>query len=138
MYPDVSLQELMDWFLRDVSVTVKYHLYKNDVTPTEATVLADLTESDFTGYAGIGPIVEPSSIVDGAHQMISEGNTLTWTCTADLVTAQQAFGLYVTWVDDTSTTRLLRADRFTSPITIAFNGDQVQKKVDFYFKNYNP
>lgn len=137
MFPDASLNYLLDFLLSNTGAAVTYHLFKNNATITSATVLGDLTESDFPGYTSQAA-TEPGAATDGSHEAVSTGNTLTWTCTSNPTPAQQAFGLYVTFVDNTSTTRLLRADKFTSPVSIAFTGDQVQKKVDFYFEDYTP
>lgn len=40
-------------------------LYKNDLTPTENTVYADLTPADFTGYAASAPLVWGDPYIDG-------------------------------------------------------------------------
>lgn len=138
MFPDKSLQNLMNDLLADPAKLVTYHLYKNNYTPVTGTLLGDLVESDFPGYAPLAAVVEPVATVDGSHEAVSLGNLLTWTCSLAPGTPQQAFGVYVTWVDNTSTVQLLRADELVTPVSIAFAGDQVNVKVDWYFQDYTP
>ena len=48
IYPDVGLVPALQ---RIATPSVHVHLYQNDVTPDRDTVLGDLTECAFTGYA---------------------------------------------------------------------------------------
>lgn len=50
---DDSLAASLDATNADVAANVELCLYQNDVTPTEATVLADLTPCDFANYSPI-------------------------------------------------------------------------------------
>lgn len=51
IYPDVGL---VPWLLRMAVGDLLYHLFVNNVTPNRETVLADLTEASWSGYAAIG------------------------------------------------------------------------------------
>lgn len=138
MWPNVALQFLLNYLLADTDLAWTYHLYKNNLTPVAGTVLADFTESNFTGYAAKIAVTEAAVTVNASNEAQDLGDEMTWTCTADGA-AQQAFGIYVTFHDiDDATPRLGPAWRFAAPTTIAFNGDFVKKKTDFYAKNYAP
>lgn len=50
VYPDNGLAE---WLTRMLSVNVIYRLYTNNATPHVGTVLADLTEAIWAGYAPV-------------------------------------------------------------------------------------
>lgn len=50
IYPD---QGLADWLDELLANDLVYHLYTNDVTPSRATVLTDLTEAAWGGYATV-------------------------------------------------------------------------------------
>lgn len=138
MWPDAALQFMLNYLLQDVDLTWTYHLYKNDYTPVAGSVLGDFTESTFTGYAEKAAVTEAAVTVNAGHEANSLGAEMTWTCTANGA-AQQAFGIYITFHDiDDATVRLGPAWRFDAPTTIAFNGDFVKKKTDFYAKSYAP
>lgn len=41
---------LLDWMFRGTGENLVLHLFKTNVTPTATSIVADFTESDFTGY----------------------------------------------------------------------------------------
>lgn len=137
MFVNQALKNILDFLGASTAVDLKYHLFMNDETITAATVLDDLDESDFTGYASIAAAEGAASIIAGPEAE-SLGPELTWTCTADLVTAQQAFGIYCTMKDAGGTRVLFAAFNFDAPVTIAFEDDVVKKKVNWYTKNFAP
>jgi len=113
VYPDEGLEQLLDWMLAN---TIKLHLYVNDLTPTKDTVLADLTEAAWTGYA-VEDILTTDWSVKGvsAHNgyALSDPKAFDNGSGAD----QDAYGYYYT---DSAETMLLAIVRFDSaPITKA-------------------
>lgn len=100
---------------------VTLHLYRNDVTPTDSTTLADLTECTYPGYAAL--------VLSGANWAISTtGGTTTATyaeqafpCTADTA-AQSVYGYYLT-----QGATVVWVERFTDgPLSIQRFGDTVR------------
>jgi len=98
--------------------TVTVHLYANDVTPTPATVLADLTEANFTGYADVD--VTPNAAgenPDGWGQVdIPEAH---FEATGAAI-PNNVFGYYLT---DTTNLVLLAAGHFDVPVVFDETGD---------------
>jgi hypothetical protein len=137
MFPNVGLVAIIDEILVNSGMALTYHLFKNDYTPVAGSVLADFTESTFGGYAA-QTVTEPGSSIVTGPEAESAGNDITFTKTGAPETAQQAFGIYVTFTNSASTVKLLMAWRFSSPTTIAFTGDFVKKKVDWYAKDFAP
>lgn len=141
MFPDESLASLLLMFTEGSDFALTYRLFKNDYTPVVGTLkdMSDFTESDFPGYAEITGINEPDPAVNGSHEAHVDGNELTWTRAAGAGAAQQAFGMYLTYINPVSTDEeLLCAWRFDEPVTIAFENDRVRKKVNLFAKNYAP
>lgn len=56
-------------------------LFTNALDPSDRTVLADLTEATFDGYAR-APITWGTPYIDGTGQVIFEGNNCEFLCTA--------------------------------------------------------
>lgn len=81
------------------------HLFKNDVTPGEATVIGGLTESNEAGYAAISLTGSSWSVTQDSGVTTGEYAEQTFTFTE----AATIYGYYVT---DTSG-NLLWAERFT-------------------------
>lgn len=95
--------------------TAKLRLYKNNVTPTNATVLADLTEADFSGYAAQTLVWGASSIT--AHIAEAAAATLSFTISSG---TQNIYGWYVT---NSAGTRLLSVERDPSaPVAMDASG----------------
>ena len=138
MFTKECVRRILIYMLQDAGFDLTYRLFKNNHTVDEDSDLADFTESDFTGYAALSGVAEPAVTVNVDDEANSLGNTLTWTASADLTPPQQAFGMYVTFEDHVGDTRLFFAWNFSSPTTLAFNGDKVEKKVDWYCRDYPP
>lgn len=102
------------------------HLFQNDVDPSDPeTVLADLTECDFSGYAAVG-LTYPASVFNPA--------TGKATCTPNTpvfahdggATANDVYGYFITWDVPSVGLRLMAAERFPlAPRTFANVGDVV-------------
>lgn len=96
----------------------KLHLYKNNITPTVNTVLADFTEADYTGYAAQTVTWSPAYF-DLARQAVSNGGLKLFTQTG--ATGNDIFGCYLT---DTAGTGLLWSSRLDdAPFSLVVNGD---------------
>lgn len=109
---------------------VRLHLFDNNFTIAENTVIGDLTEIAFTGYAD----VLLSDAVDGG---IDSNDRDTWTWPNATFTATSSSGLPVTaygyYVTDSAGTTLLWAENFASPYEFAAEGDGFVLAVTFSF-----
>jgi hypothetical protein len=100
----------------------KLHLYQEDVPITPATVLADLTECTWTGYAAVTlnalvAALDPSSVPLLANTVVSSftgGNPLT--------VPGQAAGYY--WANNGGT-KLIAVQRFENVVPIDDVGDTI-------------
>lgn len=92
-------------------VDVLVHLYVNNVTPAKSTVLADLTEATFDGYANVNVLAAgwTAPYVNAAGN--GEMSTLAQAAfnATGTTTSEMAFGYYVT---DNPATVLLFAEKF--------------------------
>ena len=75
------------------SFALSLGLFKNNLTPTDATVFADVTAATFTGYAAVTLTDGSWSIVSGAPCVASYAQQ-TFTCSAS-GTAETIYGYYV-------------------------------------------
>ena len=121
--PDVGEPKLLTKIISDADVV--YHLFQNNYTPSEATVLTDLTEANFTGYAAktvyvLGSVNSPkwqTPLTDASGITYSEADQqLSWQNTG--TTSQTIYGYYVT---DTTGNDLLWVERFATPRTLGQN-----------------
>jgi hypothetical protein len=103
-----------------LDTNVKIHLFSNNLTIIRTTVLGDLTEIAYPGYASI----TLSGAVDGG---IDANNWDTWawpTATFQATSAPgspvTAYGYYVT---DSGGTTLLWAENFATPQVFTLSGD---------------
>lgn len=116
---NVQLQAIMDYirgtFLNTANSYVR--LFKNNFTPTPASVFADFTECDFIGYAAVqinSKFGTPYKVIDGKYQTDSSAFTFTQTSGS----AQTAYGWYLTWYDGVTTT-VRKSGVFVSPLSFA-------------------
>jgi len=88
---------LADWQAGHSGQTFHVHLFKNDYTPVDATVIGDLVEADFTGYArqDFDPVdfAAPTWTPHVAQILLSV--FLTFTASGALSTPQTTYGYYV-------------------------------------------
>ncbi len=141
MFPDQSLASILLMLTESTDLALTYRLYKNNYTPVVGTLkdFSQFTESDFLGYAAKTGINEPDPDVNGSHEAHVDGDELEWERTAGVQSPQQAFGMFITYVNPVSTDEeLLCAWLFDEPVTIAFEHDKVRKKVNLFAKNYAP
>lgn len=113
--PSAAMILLLDGFLAaedPVSITV--HLYKNDVVPSQASVLGDFVEADFDGYGDKSIVAadypSPHLMPDGSVVEIFDSN-LTWNDTGSL-TPNTVYGIFIT---DHTNGILLAGMRFDTP-----------------------
>lgn len=96
------------------------HLFQNDITPTVNTLLADLDEADFTGYAPLDPIVWDSAFItpEGLYKLVGESTLFEMTATTVINTI---YGWYVTR-ELATVDFLVVAKRFDAPIEVTVTG----------------
>lgn len=97
-------------------------LFTNNITPTAATVAADLTEASGNGYSGISITPGNWSIAEGDPTVASYPDT-TFTFTGAL---GNVYGYYITGA---TSGRLKWVERFSDavvPFSIQNNGDQIR------------
>lgn len=111
-FPDEGLIFLLQQIVLN---NVKLHIFVNNITPTKTTVLANLTEASWTGYAS-QTLTSGSWISLGVNSNV--GTLVYPTCTFVNTggTPQNAYGFYIT---DNAVTKLLAVGLFDSaPITL--------------------
>lgn len=104
----------------------KARLYKSNTTITKSTVLSDLTEADFAGYASItlANATFASASVSGHVASSLYGTTLTWT-RSTTGTAQTVYGMYIT---NAAGTKIIAAGPFDGgPYTVTNSGDAINE-----------
>lgn len=115
--PDAGELELLKKMLKsaltvDESYTLK--LFKNNVTPTQATVAGDFTEADFTGYAAKtltrAGWNDPTTVSNKGRADYSVEQI--WTCTGG---SNTIYGYYII---GTTSGVCLWAQLFASPRTV--------------------
>jgi len=95
-----------------------YHLYSNNYTPVDGSVLANFTESAFAGYASqIVLAADWTSPVDDGTCVTCTAPAHTWTSTG--APAEQAYGYFVTSSVDAV---LLWAEKFAAPVDMSLAG----------------
>lgn len=114
--PMVGDRHLLDEVVNASSYTL--HLFKNNVSISETTVIGDFTEADFSGYSS-GAIAGWSAAVDNLdHRAISVAGTVTFTHGAG-ATNNNIYGYYVL----TGSGALAWAETFAGgPVPMAANG----------------
>jgi len=118
--PDVGELELLDSLTAGVLNNAVLKAYQNDLTPDNNTVLGDLTECDFDGYAGItlNAWLMAATNVDGKAEVAEQ--TRTWTKAAG-VNDNDLYGIFVV----SATGELLYVERNPAgPVTIDTPGQQ--------------
>lgn len=99
----------------------KIALFTDDIVPSRATVLADLTQPTYTGYAISAAIVFGLAFTNdnGAAEVLGDGKQ--FPCTAD--GASQTVHGYMCL--NAAGTGVLWAERFDTPQTIATAGQNI-------------
>lgn len=97
-------------------------LFKNDIVPDAASLLADLTEADFSGYAASAAVTwgTPHFLPDGTAVVAGDAKTFVTASPAPVLNT--VFGWYAT---DGAGTTLLFARRLDTPIVLTGPNQQV-------------
>lgn len=105
--PDAILIASLDDLMEGRYLNAKIKLYKNDITPDEASELADFTEADFSGYAEQALVLDgTAAIVGGKAQQDFDPAVFAHDGGA---TPNDLYGYFVV---DSSETDLLWAERY--------------------------
>lgn len=96
------------------------HLFQNDITPTPLTVIGDLVEADFDGYAAVAITAFEAPFLDPQNLATVYGILAMFQATG-ATTPNQIFGAYFVDVN----TDLAFVYRFPQPIQIAAAGNAV-------------
>lgn len=95
-------------------------LYKNNVSISNATVVEDVTQADFTGYSAIA--LAGSDWASASAGSISTSAAKEFTSSA----GSQSSPVYGYYLTDASATRLYWIEAFSGgPYTIVNNGDKI-------------
>lgn len=98
VWSDDGLANLLDVFLGVVApAALHLHLFKSNTTVDTDTVLGDLTEADFAGYA-VQTLSFPGGSFVASHIATNQADPATFTISAG---TQNIYGWYLT--DDTDT-----------------------------------
>ncbi len=119
--PDEGEVAMLDMLVNgDGMAGLHLRLYQNNLTPDQDTVLADFTEATFSGYAEDSPSF-------GAAATVSHKGKIVDTAARDFThssggTSNTVYGYYLVNAPDT---KVLWAERFSSPQVVAVNGDKI-------------
>ena len=115
--PDVGEVLMLKYALNHTAATnVKLHLFKNDYTPVEGSVVADFTECTADGYAAIELTDSSFTAESSAGVTTAEYEQQTFTLTG----ASTDYGYYIT---NNAGTQVLWAERFSdAPHSIPSGG----------------
>jgi hypothetical protein len=138
MNPDEGLIAIISDILRMSAMQTKIRLFTGSLVPAHDTILLGVTEATFPGYAPIvaTSLTWPTPTINGSAEAESDGPTMTWTASSAPSSPEVITGIYVSIQDGSSSDRLWFAKRFVDSITITDIGDQVQKKLNNFNKNY--
>lgn len=138
MIVEEGLKAILRFLLRNEIIDAKIGLFTNALTPIDSTVLADLTEATFPGYAQIPTrdLTWPDPTINGDDAAETDGPTITFTADDDPGSPEDVHGLFVTIQDDEDEPMLFLCAAFADAVTITEAGDQVQKKINWFCDDY--
>lgn len=115
--PDLGERQLLDKMLKNAGENYILKLYRNNLTPTNSTVLADFTETTFTGYSAktLTAGTWSSATTNGSNKAESSYTEQAWTCGS---TGDTLYGYYVT---NAAGTVCLWAEKFDSARPMSLN-----------------
>jgi len=138
MVVEEGLNCILRFMLRDSVFGMEIGLFTNSIVIDETTVLSDLDEATFPGYARIPAVSivwpDPAINIDGESE--SDGPTMTWEATSAPGSPETIRGIFVRIVDNASVEALFVAYSFPDPTVITLAGDEVQKKLNWFVDNY--
>lgn len=112
--PQSEYRALLDLLLPHYPITSNVHLYKNNIQPTNQTVLGDFVEADYDGYASESLTAWGATFLNGDGNAESVAPNITFTCTGD-TTPNIVYGYYIT---DAADAVLLMSGKFDAPETM--------------------
>lgn len=101
--------------------TGKLKLFQNNVSPTVNTVVGDLDEADFTGYAEKTVTAYGAAFLDPSNNATILSPVETWTATVPNLVPQTVYGVYALDADGD----LAFMERFATPVEIPEAGGTV-------------
>lgn len=125
--PDVGEVVLLEMLRSGVPLTAcSCYLFQNNMTPDQNTVLADLTQATFSGYAASVCNFGAATIVSHKGKIVGTA-PLTFTHNGG-GTANTIYGYYV---KITTTSDLIYVERFSASQLMTNNGDQIGITLSF-------
>jgi hypothetical protein len=100
--------------------TLDIRLFKNNLTPTGANVLADFTEVTDAGYAPVNNVGFTAAILNGANQGQTTAPTVLFTFQHNAGDFT-IFGYYFT--DPADANKVVFSERASASFTVTANGD---------------
>lgn len=101
----------------------KIGLFKANVTLQPSTVLADLSEADFTGYARSAAITWGTPGVSSDKTPMVAGDAKVFTAGNPITVPNQIYGYFVC---DAAGTGLLYAEKFANPLNVSQSLQQLR------------
>lgn len=126
--PNVSENAFLD-VIFSAARQPRLRLFSNNLIPDASTLLANLTESGFGGYAAIDLSIMAAAMTNASGQAQKSLANCTFTCTGAPV-GVPVYGWYVTFLNAAGAVELLELKRFDAMKTITAVGDYV--KFDFF------
>lgn len=108
-FPNVGELRILEVGLTD-DANWSAGLFKNDLTPVNATILTDIVAADFTGYAAVALTEDGAAGTDGSNRAYQLFEEVDFTFSVG-TTPQDVYGWYIF---DTSG-NLIALERFPSP-----------------------
>jgi hypothetical protein len=106
-------------------------LFQNDYTPNADTVIADLTECTFTGYARVTLTTFTAPYLTAEGKGAIQSPLANFNTASPFTVGQLAYGYFVEDVDGD----LLLAGRFPAPIPMASLGDHIAVLLEYALGN---
>ena len=104
----------------------RLHLYKNDYTPTIDTILADLTEADFSGYSSVS-FAGSATGVDSDGYPIRESAVVLYEHNGGAI-INTIYGFFI--MDNN---QIKYAERLASPVDMETTGDVLTIRLTYRF-----
>jgi hypothetical protein len=102
------------------------------------SVIGDITESTFSGYAEITPSGYSAPTVNGSSEGETDSPALAFTADSGISGAEHVIGVFTKIKDGSGTYKLFTAELFASPVTVALNGDTVPFTLNLFDKGFTP
>jgi hypothetical protein len=135
VWPDASCENFLADFITDRLSTTDYvfRLYTNNVTPGTGTVLADLTEATWGGYAAVdGSTVTWATPSLAGHVAQTNGSNIVFNNTSG--SSQNVYGVYVT---NPANTKLYFVERDPAAVVSVPNGGSYIYTPNQQYKSIN-